>query len=151
MIICIIFLLQWCFKKKCVEIGSRPDAVNGGWGDWQAYSECSRTCGGGVSSSERECNNPVPKHGGRFCLGDRKRIKICNLTVSLINKFELISAIICSMLMLKCNYYSLVLSAIHRFGNFNVKNMIVNCLMETSTLGRPICKKVSTKLFVTIL
>ncbi|CAH1113494.1 unnamed protein product [Psylliodes chrysocephalus] len=69
---------KWCFHKKCIEIGERPEAINGGWGSWGPYSTCSRTCGGGVSISERNCDNPIPQFGGRFCLGDRKRFKICN-------------------------------------------------------------------------
>ncbi|XP_046392172.1 A disintegrin and metalloproteinase with thrombospondin motifs 12-like [Ischnura elegans] len=69
---------KWCYEKKCVDVGSRPDAVNGGWGAWGPYSECTRNCGGGVSVSERECDNPKPNKNGRYCLGQRKRYKICN-------------------------------------------------------------------------
>ncbi|XP_048524385.1 A disintegrin and metalloproteinase with thrombospondin motifs 12 isoform X1 [Dendroctonus ponderosae] len=69
---------KWCFKKKCIEMGARPEAVNGGWGDFGAWSECTRSCGGGISSSERECNNPVPSNRGRFCIGERRKLKICN-------------------------------------------------------------------------
>ncbi|XP_065156708.1 A disintegrin and metalloproteinase with thrombospondin motifs 12-like isoform X2 [Atheta coriaria] len=69
---------KWCYNLKCVEIGERPQAVNGGWGDWGKFSECSRTCGGGVQISARECNNPRPQHRGRYCLGERKKTKICN-------------------------------------------------------------------------
>lgn len=71
---------MWCFDKKCVEIGERPTAVNGGWGEWGKWTDCSRSCGGGLSYSERECNNPVPKHKGRYCLGERKKVKTCNNT-----------------------------------------------------------------------
>lgn len=35
-----------------------PDSVDGGWGPWKDYSQCSRTCGGGVSFTERHCDNP---------------------------------------------------------------------------------------------
>ena len=35
-----------------------PDSVDGGWGPWRNYSECSRTCGAGVSFTERHCDNP---------------------------------------------------------------------------------------------
>ncbi|XP_056633400.1 A disintegrin and metalloproteinase with thrombospondin motifs 12-like [Diorhabda sublineata] len=69
---------KWCFHKKCVEIGKRPESINGGWGSWGSWSTCSRTCGGGVSVSERDCDNPVPQYGGRYCLGERKRYQICN-------------------------------------------------------------------------
>jgi hypothetical protein len=33
--------------------------VDGGWGQWEPYSKCTRTCGGGVQFSERECNQPT--------------------------------------------------------------------------------------------
>lgn len=59
-------------------MGARPEAVNGGWGDFGAWSECTRSCGGGISFSERECNNPVPSNRGRFCIGERRKLKICN-------------------------------------------------------------------------
>lgn len=63
-------------------MGERPAAVNGGWGPWGQFTECSRTCGAGVSYAERECNNPVPQHRGRYCVGERKQVKICNTDVS---------------------------------------------------------------------
>ena len=63
-------------------MGQRPEAVNGGWGDWGTFSECSRSCGGGVQIATRECDNPVPQHRGRYCTGERKKVKICNLDVS---------------------------------------------------------------------
>ncbi|XP_011305247.1 A disintegrin and metalloproteinase with thrombospondin motifs 12-like [Fopius arisanus] len=69
---------KWCIKKKCVDMGSRPASVHGGWGDWGSQSACSRTCGGGVKVTERECNKPPPSNGGRYCIGERKKITICN-------------------------------------------------------------------------
>ncbi|KDR11853.1 A disintegrin and metalloproteinase with thrombospondin motifs 7 [Zootermopsis nevadensis] len=69
---------KWCFGGKCVVVGVRPNAVNGQWGEWLSWSECSRTCGGGVSVSERQCDNPRPANHGRYCLGKRRRYKICN-------------------------------------------------------------------------
>lgn len=41
--------------------------VNGGLSKWSEFSQCSRTCGGGVSKRHRQCNNPEPLHGGRKC------------------------------------------------------------------------------------
>jgi hypothetical protein len=40
--------------------------VNGGWGSWMEYGECSRSCGGGVRKSYRECDNPRPSNGGKY-------------------------------------------------------------------------------------
>ncbi|XP_032580395.1 A disintegrin and metalloproteinase with thrombospondin motifs 7 isoform X1 [Drosophila sechellia] len=67
---------KWCQNGKCVR-REELAAVNGGWGDWSEWSECSRSCGGGVSTQQRECDNPVPANGGVFCIGERKRYKIC--------------------------------------------------------------------------
>ncbi|KAL1506610.1 hypothetical protein ABEB36_005939 [Hypothenemus hampei] len=69
---------KWCFNKQCIEMGARPEAINGGWGEWGPWTDCSRSCGGGVSYSERNCDNPVPANKGRYCLGERRKIKICN-------------------------------------------------------------------------
>ena len=41
------------------------------------FGECSRTCGGGVKKSVRECNNPAPANGGQFCTGRRERYRSC--------------------------------------------------------------------------
>ncbi|XP_017779110.1 PREDICTED: A disintegrin and metalloproteinase with thrombospondin motifs 12-like, partial [Nicrophorus vespilloides] len=82
---------KWCYDTKCVEIGERPAAINGGWSDWGSYTDCSRTCGGGVSYSSRDCNNPKPQHKGRYCMGERKRVKICNVRKGF-PPFELCSA-----------------------------------------------------------
>ncbi|XP_019886765.2 A disintegrin and metalloproteinase with thrombospondin motifs 7 [Ooceraea biroi] len=69
---------KWCIHKKCVDVGTRPAARDGGWGAWGPVGECSRTCGGGVKYSERECDQPTPANGGRYCIGERKKIFTCN-------------------------------------------------------------------------
>ncbi|NXD16895.1 ATS7 metalloproteinase, partial [Nothocercus nigrocapillus] len=70
---------KWCFNGECVQVGFRPDAVAGGWASWSSWSSCSRSCGAGVQSAERHCSNPTPKYGGRYCLGERKRFRVCNV------------------------------------------------------------------------
>ncbi|CAL8336148.1 unnamed protein product [Boreogadus saida] len=52
--------------------------VDGGWGLWGSWRECSRTCGGGVEFSYRECQDPVPQNGGRYCEGQRVQYRSCN-------------------------------------------------------------------------
>ncbi|XP_044757842.1 A disintegrin and metalloproteinase with thrombospondin motifs 12-like [Coccinella septempunctata] len=69
---------KWCFQTKCIEAGQRPKAVNGGWSEWSPPTTCSRTCGGGVTMSERQCNNPIPANGGRYCIGESQKFWICN-------------------------------------------------------------------------
>lgn len=103
---------QWCYKRVCVPFGSRPEGVDGAWGPWTPWGDCSRTCGGGVSSSSRHCDSPrsalrtpstesgppppappapsvycprVPSRptiGGKYCLGERRRHRSCNTDVS---------------------------------------------------------------------
>ncbi|XP_069480305.1 A disintegrin and metalloproteinase with thrombospondin motifs 7 [Ambystoma mexicanum] len=70
---------KWCFNGDCVPVGYRPGSINGGWGSWSLWSTCSRTCGAGVQHAERQCSNPTPKYGGKYCLGERKRYRVCNI------------------------------------------------------------------------
>lgn len=70
---------MWCQNKECVAIEEMPAPVDGGWGNWSEYSECSRGCGGGISVQTRDCNHPQPAYGGAFCVGERSRYKVCNL------------------------------------------------------------------------
>lgn len=71
---------KWCFSGECVAVGYQPASVNGGWASWSEWSACSRTCEAGVQSAHRDCNNPVPKNSGKYCLGERRRYRICNTT-----------------------------------------------------------------------
>uniref|UniRef100_A0A665UVS2 ADAM metallopeptidase with thrombospondin type 1 motif 7 n=1 Tax=Echeneis naucrates TaxID=173247 RepID=A0A665UVS2_ECHNA len=70
---------KWCFSGECVTSGFLPESVNGGWASWSEWSACSRTCGAGVRSAQRDCDNPVPKNRGKYCLGERRRYKVCNI------------------------------------------------------------------------
>uniref|UniRef100_A0A3P8VYD7 ADAM metallopeptidase with thrombospondin type 1 motif 6 n=1 Tax=Cynoglossus semilaevis TaxID=244447 RepID=A0A3P8VYD7_CYNSE len=69
----------WCYQGECVVFGTWPQSADGGWGPWSMWGECSRTCGGGVSSSTRHCDSPAPSGGGKYCLGERKRYRSCNI------------------------------------------------------------------------
>ena len=53
--------------------------VNGGWSHWTGWSKCSATCSEGIQSHKRQCNNPVPSHGGKNCIGNDTATKICNV------------------------------------------------------------------------
>ncbi|ETN58597.1 adamts-7 [Anopheles darlingi] len=70
---------MWCQNQKCVDVEELPAPVDGGWGDWSPWSECSRTCGFGIAKQTRECDHPSPAHGGTFCIGERARYKTCHL------------------------------------------------------------------------
>ncbi|XP_073979079.1 A disintegrin and metalloproteinase with thrombospondin motifs 7-like isoform X3 [Rhodnius prolixus] len=70
---------MWCFHGDCVQRGSRPGAVNGEWGPWSHWAQCSRSCGGGVQIRHRSCNDPAPRYGGRYCKGDFISFKMCSI------------------------------------------------------------------------
>ena len=42
-------------------------AVDGGYGPWSVFGECSVTCGNGVQKRERSCDSPAPMFGGLSC------------------------------------------------------------------------------------
>ncbi|XP_055852459.1 A disintegrin and metalloproteinase with thrombospondin motifs 9 [Episyrphus balteatus] len=70
---------HWCQQGNCLPRDRiNRQAVNGGWGPWSAFTPCSMTCGGGVQESKRECNNPFPSNGGKYCGGSRKKYRSCN-------------------------------------------------------------------------
>ena len=54
--------------------------VNGGWGSWTTQGTCSKTCGVGVQSRSRTCDNPAPAHSGSPCSGSSSGTESCNLT-----------------------------------------------------------------------
>ncbi|XP_053380916.1 sushi, von Willebrand factor type A, EGF and pentraxin domain-containing protein 1-like [Mercenaria mercenaria] len=52
--------------------------VNGGWSEWQEWSSCSLTCGGGTRYRSRKCNNPLPGFMGLDCEGNKTGTEACN-------------------------------------------------------------------------
>ncbi|XP_058455762.1 A disintegrin and metalloproteinase with thrombospondin motifs 7 isoform X2 [Malaya genurostris] len=69
---------KWCQNQQCVDVEELPSPVDGGWGEWSSWSDCSRECGAGIAKQTRECDHPSPAHGGLFCIGERARYKTCN-------------------------------------------------------------------------
>lgn len=61
-----------CFIKVC--------PVDGNYGNWSEFSPCTKTCGRGLKTRTRECNNPAPVGEGRNCsrLGPPKEHWPCN-------------------------------------------------------------------------
>ncbi|MED6248128.1 thrombospondin-1-like [Girardinichthys multiradiatus] len=55
-----------------------PCPINGGWGPWSPWDTCSATCGGGIQTRKHLCNDPVPKYGGKDCVGDSTMVQVCN-------------------------------------------------------------------------
>ena len=53
--------------------------VHGKWGLWSDLTSCTKSCGSGIKSSQRTCDNPAPQKWGKFCEGDaRIDNKTCN-------------------------------------------------------------------------
>ena len=69
---------RWCLRSQCVPRHQSPPRQDGGWGGWASWSSCSRTCGGGIRRSVRECDSPPPSDGGLYCTGDRVRYQSCS-------------------------------------------------------------------------
>ncbi|KAJ7996191.1 hypothetical protein DPEC_G00234490 [Dallia pectoralis] len=71
---------QMCMRGVCMEnMDIDKTKVEGRWGRWGTFGSCSRTCGGGIQLAKRECNNPVPCNGGKYCQGVRVKYRSCNL------------------------------------------------------------------------
>ncbi|XP_066478354.1 A disintegrin and metalloproteinase with thrombospondin motifs 14 isoform X2 [Tiliqua scincoides] len=70
---------KWCFKGHCIwKTSEQPYSQDGSWSSWSKFGSCSRTCGGGVRSRSRNCNNPPPAYGGRHCPGATYEYQVCN-------------------------------------------------------------------------
>lgn len=62
--------IKICKERECI--------VDGGWSEWSPWSKCSKTCGVGVRSRKRTCDNPEPKNGGRECEGENVELEKCS-------------------------------------------------------------------------
>ncbi|XP_066896447.1 LOW QUALITY PROTEIN: A disintegrin and metalloproteinase with thrombospondin motifs 13 [Kogia breviceps] len=71
---------KWCSKGHCSSLTELAPvgAVHGHWSSWGPASPCSRSCGGGVVTRRRQCNNPRPAFGGHACVGADLQAKMCN-------------------------------------------------------------------------
>ncbi|XP_050396161.1 fibropellin-1 isoform X2 [Patella vulgata] len=62
---------NWPSRRHC-------QPVDGNWGTWSNYNECSLTCGFGIQKRYRVCNNPAPEYHGRRCIGRNQEERYCN-------------------------------------------------------------------------
>ncbi|CAC5382235.1 Coadhesin,Hemicentin-1,Mucin-like protein,Thrombospondin-1 [Mytilus coruscus] len=58
-----------CHTAKC--------PVFGEWTSWSSWSDCPESCDGEILSKERNCTNPVPTNGGRYCIGNETDTSSC--------------------------------------------------------------------------
>ena len=67
--------VKTCPLHECVAAEKR---VDGHWGNWSRYSQCSGVCDWGTQERHRTCNNPVPSDGGLPCAGKlSKQKRLC--------------------------------------------------------------------------
>ena len=64
-------------NRECNTHGCQA-AVDGGWSEFGAWSECSADCEGGTQTRTRTCTNPAPANGGADCVGDASETQDCN-------------------------------------------------------------------------
>jgi len=68
------------------ECETQACAIDGNWGEWEAFGECSNTCGDdGIKLRKRTCNNPPAMFGGQDCPGDSIESNSCNRTPCPVN------------------------------------------------------------------
>ncbi|CAH1796574.1 unnamed protein product [Owenia fusiformis] len=69
-------------RTRAVEVVAcnfRPCPVHGKWSSWTAFSECSLTCGMGLRTRTRVCDEIVPAHDGYDCFGSSIDTVPCEL------------------------------------------------------------------------
>ncbi|CAG5895700.1 unnamed protein product [Menidia menidia] len=52
---------------------------DGGWSQWSNWTECTKSCGGGVRSRKRSCDSPSPEGEGNYCEGLGTEVRGCNM------------------------------------------------------------------------
>ncbi|GIY90239.1 a disintegrin and metalloproteinase with thrombospondin motifs 16 [Caerostris darwini] len=69
---------KWCRKGLCIDRQlDNQKMIDGGWGPFSEWSNCSRPCGGGLMIRERKCDSPPPSNGGNYCKGEENEYQIC--------------------------------------------------------------------------
>lgn len=55
------------------------EKMDGHWGNWASWGQCTKTCDEGKRVRTRECENPKPENGGKNCKGKPKMTDVCRL------------------------------------------------------------------------
>ena len=65
--------------------------MDGAWGTWDPWSQCTVTCGGGQQRRYRACDRPAPQGGGSECRDPDKQYSVqderCNTQICTYSKF----------------------------------------------------------------
>ena len=56
--------------------------VDGGWGQWSPWSQCSHSCGEGRETRSRDCDDPRPQYGGFLCFGSKTELRTLGLLIT---------------------------------------------------------------------
>uniref|UniRef100_UPI00358F01F4 semaphorin-5A-like n=1 Tax=Myxine glutinosa TaxID=7769 RepID=UPI00358F01F4 len=67
-----------CATEAPADEASQRRVVDGTWGSWSRWGECSRDCGRGFRSRHRFCDSPAPLAGGLICSGSPTEYQECN-------------------------------------------------------------------------
>ncbi|XP_069815842.1 SCO-spondin-like [Dendropsophus ebraccatus] len=62
---------QPCSLEPCPETGN--------WSVWSDWTDCTKSCGGGVRLRSRTCTNPTPSGGEDYCEGPSTEMEACQL------------------------------------------------------------------------
>eukprot|EP00112_Aurelia_sp_Birch-Aquarium-sp1_P019789 Seg4965.1 transcript_id=Seg4965.1/GoldUCD/mRNA.D3Y31 product=Hemicentin-1 protein_id=Seg4965.1/GoldUCD/D3Y31 len=73
--------------SKSASCNTNRCPVNGGYSGWSGYGSCSKSCGGGLQTRSRSCNNPSPAYGGKNCPGQSTQMRSCNTHVCLSGEY----------------------------------------------------------------
>ncbi|XP_073987829.1 uncharacterized protein isoform X9 [Rhodnius prolixus] len=66
-----------CTTKPCVGMKCDVSKINGGWSEWEPWSQCSAGCGLGTQSRSRACSSPPVLGGGQPCIGPITHLRHC--------------------------------------------------------------------------
>ncbi|KAK3747376.1 hypothetical protein RRG08_035806 [Elysia crispata] len=65
-----------CKNERCQYVGNqRP--VDGVWGHWISWSDCTTGCGVGIRRRSRVCDSPAPAYDGKECAGADNQWETC--------------------------------------------------------------------------
>ena len=53
--------------------------MDGEYTQWGAFTPCTTSCGNGIQTRSRNCTDPAPLHGGKYCDGSSKHQQQCKL------------------------------------------------------------------------
>nr|XP_039262684.1 uncharacterized protein LOC120338794 [Styela clava] len=75
----IVYFYVWPSVLQPLVESSQP--VDGEWGSWRPWFQCSASCGEGIQNRTRECDSPSPEDGGKECDGLKYQIRTCNAPI----------------------------------------------------------------------